>query len=438
MRIAILGTGYVGLSTGVCLAEIGHEVTCIDTNGQKIAMLQRAISPIYEPGLETLLLKNIEAGRLHFTTSHEKGLMSAEIIIMAVGTPPRVDGEVDLSYIEQAAMDIAEHLAPNAIVVVKSTVPVGTNETIKKIIEENCKERIKVQIISNPEFLKQGSAIYDMMHADRIIIGSDNREASEKIEQMYLPFHVPIMHTSIRSAELIKYASNAFLATKISYINEIANLCEALGADVEEVAKGMGKDKRIGEAFLQPGIGYGGSCFPKDAQALLHYANSHGINFSLLKETIAINDYQQELLVVKALKRFGELQGKKIAMLGLSFKPETDDMREAPSIKIARLLTDLGADVTAYDPAATFNARIILEDKIKFASSVNEAIFHADAVFIVTEWAEFKQLDIHELVKLMRQPIIFDGRNCMPLEGIKSCESIEYYPVGKVPFIRVR
>lgn len=431
MNITVLGTGYVGLSTGVCLAEIGHHVVCIDIDERKIKNLKEGLSPIYEPGLEELLTKNIRAGRLTFTTSHIVGLKAAEIIIIAVGTPQGDDGGADLSYIEQAAKDIAKHLKHNAIVVIKSTVPVGTNDDIKKILEEHLNKGVTIKMVSNPEFLRQGSAMNDTMHADRIIIGSDNEEAAKKVEEMYLPLQVPILFTTIRSAEMIKYASNAFLATKISYINEIANLCEAVGADVGDVAKGMGKDKRIGEAFLNPGIGYGGSCFPKDVKALLKTANIYGTNFSMLKETIAINEKQQHLLVKKAINRLGDLKGKKIAMLGLSFKPETDDMREAPSIKIARSLSKMGTNVVAYDPIATDNAKKVIGDMIHYANSAFEAADDADALFIVTEWDEFKQLDLRSLVKTMKQPIIFDGRNCYGTEKLKECETVEYYPIGK-------
>ncbi|KEF36352.1 nucleotide sugar dehydrogenase [Schinkia azotoformans MEV2011] len=431
MKITVLGTGYVGLSTGVCLAEIGHHVVCIDIDQRKIKNLQEGISPIYEPGLEELLTKNIGAERLNFTTSHLEGLKAAEIIIIAVGTPQGDDGGADLSYIEQAARDIAEHLNHNAIVVIKSTVPVGTNDYIKKILEERLKKDITIKMVSNPEFLRQGSAMYDTIHADRIIIGSDHEEAAKKVGEMYLPLHVPILFTTIRSAEMIKYASNAFLATKISYINEIANLCEAVGADVQDVAKGMGKDKRIGEAFLNPGIGYGGSCFPKDVKALLKTANIYGTNFSMLKETIIINEKQQHLLVKKAINRLGDLKGKKIAMLGLSFKPETDDMREAPSIKIARLLSQMGTDVVAYDPIATNNAKKVIGNIIRYANSAFEAADGADALFIVTEWDEFKQIDLTRLLQKMKEPIIFDGRNCYGIEKLKSCETLEYYPIGK-------
>lgn len=431
MKIAVLGTGYVGLSTGVCLSEIGHNVICIDTDEQKIKSLRQGISPIYEPGLENLLIQNAAAGRLLFTTSHREALNGAEIIIIAVGTPQMEDGGADLSYIVQAAKDIAANLVQSSVVVIKSTVPVGTNDFIKSIIEEHCNESVTFNMVSNPEFLRQGSAVMDTMQADRIIIGSENDEAAKIVQEMYRPLNVPFILTSIRSAEMIKYASNAFLATKISFINEVANLCGVVGADVKDVAKGMGKDKRIGEAFLQPGIGYGGSCFPKDVKALLHTANLNGVHFSLLKETVAINDFQQELLVTKAINRLGDLKGKKVAMLGLAFKPETDDMREAPSIKIARSLTKLGAEVVAYDPVAVDNAKNILGDTIRFASTVREAAVNADAVFIVTEWKEFRLLDLKTLMTTMRRPIVFDGRNCLEEDRIRACKKIEYYPIGR-------
>ncbi|MDY7965614.1 UDP-glucose dehydrogenase family protein [Bacillus thuringiensis] len=431
MKIAILGTGYVGLSTGVCLSEIGHSVFCIDTDAQKIKNLNQGISPIYEPGLETLLTQNAAAGRLQFTTSHREALNGAEIIIIAVGTPQMEDGRANLSYLEQAAKDIASNLLQSAVVVLKSTVPVGTTERIKKIMEDLCNEKVSFEMASNPEFLRQGSAIMDTLKPDRIIIGSENEEVAKKLQEMYLPLNVPFLLTSIKSAEMIKYASNAFLATKISFINEIANLCEVVGADVEDVAKGMGKDKRIGEAFLRPGIGYGGSCFPKDVKALLHTANIYGISFSLLKETVAINDFQQEIIVRKAISRLKDLKGKKITMLGLAFKPETDDMREAPAIKIARSLAELGAEVVAYDPVAINNAKNILGDTIRFASSVLETTVDADAIFIVTEWNEFKCLDLNSLMKIMKQPIVFDGRNCLEDDQIRACKKIEYYPIGR-------
>lgn len=431
MKISVLGTGYVGLSTGVCLAEIGHDVVCIDVDQKKIETLKQGKSPIYEPGLEDLLSRNYDAGRLRFTTSHQEGISKAEIIIIAVGTPQSEDGRADLSFLEQAAKDLAEHIARDTIVVIKSTVPVGTNEYFEQLLADHLKKKVEIQMVSNPEFLRQGSAIMDTMEADRIIIGTEHKEAAEKIKEMYRPLNVPFLLTNVKSAEVIKYASNAFLATKISFINEIANLCEAVGADVEDVAIGMGKDKRIGMAFLNAGIGYGGSCFPKDVKALLHSSRQHGIPFSLLEETIAINDHQHQLLVKKAIKRLGDLKGKKIAMLGLAFKPETDDMREAPSIKMVNALTELGAEVTAYDPVAQVNASKVIGNKIKYAASAIEAAAHADALFIVTEWKEFQQLNLPNLVKCMKQPVIFDGRNCLAEESIRACEKIEYYPVGR-------
>jgi UDPglucose 6-dehydrogenase len=433
MKIAVLGTGYVGLSTGVCLSEIGHHVTCIDINEQKIQQLNQGISPIYEPGLEELLTINMKAGRLNFTTSLSEGIAGAEIIIIAVGTPQADNGAADLSYLEQAAKDLSPNLLPGSIVVIKSTVPVGTNDVMKKLIESHT--GFEIHMVSNPEFLRQGSAIQDTLKADRIIIGSENKDAAEKVKAMYLPLNVPFIHTTTRSAEMIKYASNAFLAMKISYINEIANLCEAFGADVEDVAKGMGMDKRIGEAFLNAGIGYGGSCFPKDVKALLQTASQIGKDFWLLKETIAINEFQRELLVKKAVERFGDLQGLKIAMLGLAFKPETDDMREAPAITLAAALSKLGAETIAFDPVATENAKKVIGDTIKYANSIEEATIGADAVFLVTEWDIFKQIDLEDMLAKMKQPIIFDGRNCLPEEKIKTCIKVEYYPVGKPAII---
>ncbi|XTP56918.1 UDP-glucose/GDP-mannose dehydrogenase family protein [Niallia sp. Krafla_26] len=436
MNIAVIGTGYVGLSTGVCLAEIGHQVNGIDVDEAKINELLQGSSPIYEPELEPLLQKNMKKGNLFFTTSLEIGLKDAEIIILAVGTPQHEDGSVDLSYLFGAAKDLAPHLKNKSIVVIKSTVPVGTNHQVKKLIEDHLPHPIAFDMISNPEFLRQGSAISDTLHPDRIIIGSLESSAASKVEAMYQPLHASIIHTSIESAEMIKYASNAFLATKISFINQIANLCESVGADVEDVAMGMGMDKRIGATFLQAGIGYGGSCFPKDTKALLHMAKQNGHHFSQLNETIAINDTQPLLLVKKAVNRFTDLKGKKIALLGLSFKPETDDMREAPSIKIAQKLLELGTVVTAYDPIAIDRAKQVLGNSIHYANSVWEALKDADALFLLTEWGEFKRIDVTRVTGLMKQPIIFDGRNCFDTDKIEACEKIEYYPVGKKAILK--
>lgn len=435
MNITVIGTGYVGLSTGVCLAEIGHSVVCIDIDENKINMLRQGIPPIYERGLKELLEKNLKKGNLIFTTSYTEGLEKAEIILIAVGTPSDANGAADLSYLDKAVDTIASHLKRDAIIVIKSTVPVGTNEYVKKVFSEKLPPSVHIEVVSNPEFLRQGSAISDTMNGDRIVIGAENKDAALKIEKMYKPLNIPVLMTDPKSAELIKYASNAFLATKISFINEIAALCEAAGADVSSVSRGMGMDKRIGSAFLNAGIGYGGSCFPKDVKALLHTAGKYGIDFSLLKNTVAINERQHELLVKKAAGRFKQLQGKKFALLGLAFKPETDDMREAPSIKIARSLLQSGAAVSAYDPKATEKAKQIIGPNIHYASTIEEALKNTDAALIVTEWEEIKQMDIEKNIKLMKRPIIFDGRNCLDEKQLKKCGELEYYPVGKPPMI---
>lgn len=436
MRIAVIGTGYVGLSTGVCLAEIGHHVTCIDTSEEKIKVLRGGKSPIYEPGMEELITKNMAAKRLQFTTSHQEGLENSQVIIVAVGTPQKNSGEADLTYLFHAIHDVAPYLKEDAIIVIKSTVPVGTNEKVKKWLEGG-PQKINPSVVSNPEFLRQGSAVSDTLHPDRIVIGCENKEAAAVIEKMYAPLKAQVVTTDARSAEMIKYAANAFLATKISFINNIGNLCEAVGANVEDVSKGMGLDQRIGTAFLQSGIGYGGSCFPKDVSALLAIAKEYHVPFSIIEETMMINNRQKLLLVNKARNRFGNLKHKKIAVLGFAFKPETDDMREAPSITIIDSLLKEGATVTGYDPVATRNAKMIFGEQIMYAASVKEALKEADAVFIVTEWKEIKQLVLSEVISHMKEPIVFDGRNCFSEETVRDCEEIEYYPIGK-PAIIIR
>jgi UDPglucose 6-dehydrogenase len=337
--IAVLGTGYVGLVTGVCLSDIGHYVTCVDIDKQKVEKMKQGISPIYEPGLDELMKKNIERGRLHFTTSHQEAFRDAEVIYIAVGTPQSEDGSADLRFVEQAAKDIATYIERDGVIVVtKSTVPVGTNEKIRTWIKQHLTKDIRFHIVSNPEFLREGSAIYDTFHGDRIVIGADDEWAASVIEEINKPFGIPIFHTDIHSAEMIKYASNAFLATKISFINEIANICEKVGANVEDVAYGMGLDTRIGPQFLRAGIGYGGSCFPKDTKALVQIAGDVDHQFELLQAVIKVNNKQQVKLVEKARNRFGSLRGKKVALLGLAFKPNTDDIREAVLIVIVREL----------------------------------------------------------------------------------------------------
>ncbi|MDO6657238.1 UDP-glucose/GDP-mannose dehydrogenase family protein [Anaerobacillus sp. 1_MG-2023] len=430
MKIAVIGTGYVGLVTGVCLAEIGHQVTCVDVDHKKIAMMTDGYSPIFEPDLEKLMKRNLLDGRLHFTTAHQEALATVDVIYIAVGTPQRSDGTSDLQYIQQAARHIGTSLQQDSIVVTKSTVPVGTNELIQKWIEQTLRSNNKVEVVSNPEFLREGSAVHDTFHGDRIVIGSENKTAAAVLEDINQPFGIPIYHTDRKSAELIKYASNAFLATKISFINEISAICEKVGANVDDVAFGMGKDKRIGDQFLQAGIGYGGSCFPKDTNALVQIAGNNQHNFQLLKSVIEVNNTQQNKLIQKAKEVVGPLQGKKVALLGLAFKPNTDDMREAASIPIARSLVEEGAEVLAYDPIAISNAKGHLPKEVIFKESLIEVLTGADVALIITEWKEIKELDLNVYVKRMNSPIVIDGRNCYSLEDAANY-SLNYISIGR-------
>ncbi|WP_338788134.1 UDP-glucose/GDP-mannose dehydrogenase family protein [Metabacillus sp. FJAT-53654] len=434
MKIAVVGTGYVGLVTGTCLTEIGHNVTCIDIDQNKVNKMREGISPIYEPGLDELMKKNIQEKRLFFTTDHNEGFEGADVIYIAVGTPEKKDGSANLSFVEQVAKDIATHVKKDVIVVTKSTVPVGTNDWIKGVIQKNLVNNVKVDIVSNPEFLREGAAIYDSFNGDRIVVGTDNEAAANIIEEINKPFGIPVFKTDIRSAEMIKYAANAFLATKISFINEISNICEKVGANVEEVANGMGQDNRIGSQFLNAGIGYGGSCFPKDTKALIQIAGNVNYEFELLKGVVRVNQKQQEMLLNKLEERFDSLEGKKIAILGLAFKPNTDDMREAASIVITKHLIEKGANVVAFDPVAMENAKKILDSKINFASNTIEAIKDSDAVLILTEWNEFKDLNICTFEEYMKQPVIFDGRNCFDLVEVKK-HRVEYHSIGRPPLI---
>ncbi|RAK20389.1 UDPglucose 6-dehydrogenase [Anoxybacillus vitaminiphilus] len=432
MKISVVGTGYVGLVTGVSLSHIGHYVTCIDIDETKVEKMRQGISPIYEPGLEELMKENIQAGRLFFTTSHQEGFRDVDVIYIAVGTPEKEDGSANLSYIEQAVRDIAANITKDIIVVTKSTVPVGTNHYIKELLISLVPKHINVEVVSNPEFLREGSSVYDTFHGDRIVIGADSEEAAKVIEEINKPFGIPIFKTDIKSAEMIKYASNAFLATKISFINEIANICEKLGADVESVARGMGMDKRIGSMFLNAGIGYGGSCFPKDTKALTQIAANLDHNFELLKAVIKVNNHQQRILIDKARERFGSLTGKRIALLGLAFKPNTDDMREAASIVISKELIAEGAKVVAYDPVAVENAKKVLPQEVIYTESIEDALENADMVFILTEWSQIKELDLNIYVQKMKQPIVFDGRNCYSINEVQQYP-IEYHSIGRKP-----
>ncbi|AXI10238.1 UDP-glucose 6-dehydrogenase [Oceanobacillus zhaokaii] len=429
MNISVVGTGYVGLVTGVSLAEIGHHVICIDINESKIEKMKQGISPIYEPGLDEMMSRNIEAGRLTFTSNHKEGFCHADVIYIAVGTPEKADGSANLEFVEQAARDIANHITKDIIVVTKSTVPAGTNDRILEIIEKNQIHNVKFDVVANPEFLREGSALKDSFNADRIVIGANSGYAASIIEKINEPFGVPIYHTDIRSAELIKYASNAFLATKISFINEIAAICERVGANVEDVSKGMGMDQRIGESFLNAGIGYGGSCFPKDTKALIQIAGNVAYDFELLKGVVNVNQKQRTLLIDKLNERFDTLADKRIAVLGLAFKPNTDDMREAASIIVTERLIEQGATVITYDPVAMESAKDRLHSDILYAASIQKALTDADAALILTEWDEIR--NVNPIVfQSMKSPIVFDGRNCFSVETMKE-SGVEYWSVGR-------
>lgn len=429
MKIAVIGTGYVGLVTGVSLAEIGHHVRCVDVDVRKIEQLRTGIVTIWEPGLEELMVKNMAKGRLYFTTDYEVALEQAQVIYIAVGTPESEDGSANTQFVEQAAKQIATTIRDDVVVVMKSTVPVGTNDRIYQVLQEHLKQNVRVDVVSNPEFLREGSAIEDAFRGDRIVVGANNLKAFEMLEEVNKPFGIPIFKTDIRSAEMIKYASNAFLATKISFINEIANICERVGANVDLVAQGMGMDKRIGLQFLKAGIGYGGSCFPKDTKALIQLAGNVAYDFKLLEGVVKVNQERQTILVERLLERFHAVEGKQITVLGLSFKPNTDDMREAASIIITESLIQLGAHVVCYDPVAMDNAKGILNAEVTFASSMVEALRNSDAALILTEWDEFKEVDV-QIFNHMKSPIVFDGRNCYAPE-VMAEKQIEYYSIGR-------
>jgi UDPglucose 6-dehydrogenase len=409
-NITVVGVGYVGLVTGACFSDLGNRVVALDISEEKIANLNKGIMPIYEPGLAELVARNVQAGRLHFTTSYKEALKDAEFVFIAVGTPEGVDGEADLQYVRMAAETIAENMDHPLIIINKSTVPVGTGDWVADIIRENQATPIDFSVVSCPEFLREGSALSDFLTPDRTVLGSEDQEAAERVAQLHLPLRAPIVVTDLRTAEMIKYASNAFLATRISFINEIANICEALGADVKEVARGMGFDKRIGHHFLEAGVGYGGSCFPKDVKALAYMAQIHGKHPQLLQAVMEINAFQRKQAVLKLHEIIGELKGKTIALLGLAFKQNTDDMRDAPSISIAEYCQKQGATVRGYDPVAMNVAKHLLPF-VEMAPDPYELVKGADAVIVVTPWNEFMQLDMLRLKGAMRQPVMIDGRN---------------------------
>lgn len=428
-NITVIGVGYVGIVTGVCFADLGNRVTCLDINEEKIENLKNGIMPIYEPGLEELVERNVAADRLTFTMSYAEALQDAEFAFIAVGTPEGVDGEADLRYVRMAAQTVAQEMDHPLVIVNKSTVPVGTGDWVSNIIRETRNNDVKFAVVSNPEFLREGSAISDFMYPDRVVLGSLDLDAAEKVAQLYLPLRTTIMITDLRTAEMIKYASNAFLATRISFINEIANICEALGADVKEVATGMGYDTRIGPHFLDAGVGYGGSCFPKDVKALAFMADSKGRHPQLLHAVMEINQFQREAALLKLEQALGDLDAKTIGLLGLSFKPNTDDMRESPSISIAKMAMERGARVRGYDPVAMkVAARVIPE--IELMKNAYEVADGCDALVIVTDWNEFKHLDMIRIQELMNQPVIVDGRNIYDPQMMKAM-GFDYQGVGR-------
>jgi UDPglucose 6-dehydrogenase len=442
MKIAVIGAGYVGLVTGTCLAESGNDVICMDIDKRKIALLNSGIVPIYEPGLEELIKRNTSHGRLSFTIDMAKAVRLSDLIFIAVGTPPGEDGSADLKYVVGAARDIGKYMNGYKVVINKSTVPVGTADKVIAAIKSQT--RHKFDVVSNPEFLKEGAAIEDFMKPDRVVIGVDNPKAAAFMEDLYTPFVRKgdrILIMDIRSAEMTKYASNAMLATKISFINEMSIICASLGADIDSVRKGMGYDRRIGFEFLFPGVGYGGSCFPKDVKALVQTAKKHGVDAKVLKSVEAVNERQKNLLSTMILHHFGRgagksrnpqkpLSGKTIAVWGLSFKPKTDDMREAPSVVIIENLLRAGAAINAHDPVAMHEARKLFKNKIKYLGVDYDALKGADALAVVTEWSEFRTPDFRKIKRLMNKPVIFDGRNIYNQAELRKMGFV-YYGIGR-------
>lgn len=429
-RITVLGVGYVGLVTGACFADLGNQVICLDVIPEKIEKLKRGELPIYEPGLEEMVQRNAAAGRLEFTTNYAEAIPHAEFIFVAVGTPSGVDGEADLKYIRSAVENIAAHLDTYTIIVNRSTVPVGTGDsTAQTLIERGKQQGIDFQVVSNPEFTREGSAVYDFLNPDRVVLGSVDADAAEAVADLYRVFTKNIMITDLRTAEMIKYASNAFLAMKISFINEMASICEKLGADVKQVAQGMGMDARIGAAFLNAGLGFGGSCFPKDVKALTYMAEVNGLHPQLLRAVMDINRDQRRRVVLHLRELLGALRGKTIGLLGLAFKPNTDDIREAAAIDLAHMLANEGANLRAYDPVAMENAHRIL-DGVKFCADAYEVAAGADAVILVTEWNEFKQLNMPRLYASMQRKIFLDGRNIYEPAEMRA-HGFEYRGVGR-------
>ena len=437
MNITIIGTGYVGLVAGVCFAEIGHNVICYEIDENKVQLMKSGLSPIYEYGLEELMKKNYTSNRLKFTSDYTTAYKNVDAIFIGVGTPELPDGNADLSYIAKVTKQIAKSIKQDCLVVVKSTVPIGTNDKVEQLINEFLINKVRIEVASNPEFLAQGTAVNDTMHAARIIIGVESKWAERILKEIYAPFNIPIISVSRRSAEMIKYASNNYLALKISYMNDIANLCELVGANIDDVAKGMSYDPRIGTMYLKAGIGYGGSCFPKDTKALIYLAKQNGYNLQTVEAAVNINNEQRIVLIKKAFSRIISFNDLKVAILGLTFKPETDDLREAPSLYNMPFLLSQGANIYAYDPVGIYNYKQIypegknLNGNIHYTNTPEEALQDASICFIFTDWDKIKLLKANIYKNLMRTPLVYDGRNIYSLSEMKNA-GVEYYSIGRV------
>lgn len=429
-KIAVAGTGYVGLVAGVCFAEKGHQVICVDVDKNKVETMKKGISPIYEQDLEELMRKNYKEGRLNYTTDYKAAYKEADAIFIGVGTPEMPDGSANLSYVATVSRQIAETIEKDCLVVVKSTVPIGTNDKVEQFIKDSLVNDVKVEVASNPEFLAQGTAVRDTLEAKRIIIGTESAQAEKMLMEIYEPFNLPIVSVDRKSAEMIKYASNDFLALKISYMNDIANLCELVGANIEDVAKGMSYDDRIGSNFLKAGIGYGGSCFPKDTKALKYLAKQHGYKLKTVEAAVDVNVKQKTKLYNKACDRLITFNGLKVAILGLAFKPGTDDLREAPSIENVELLLEQGAQIYAYDPVAMENFKKKYPEQITYVKSPEEALKHANVCFIFTEWKEIKNVEPKKYKELMKTALVYDGRNIYDIKDMKEA-GVEYYSIGR-------
>jgi UDPglucose 6-dehydrogenase len=433
MRITVVGTGYVGLVTGCCFADLGNVVTCVDVNRKKVQELKKGVIPIYEPGLEEIVKRNRNK-RLFFTTDLAKAVQSSDFIFIAVNTPPGKNGEVDITHVQEAAKGIARNLNGYKIIINKSTVPIGMGDIVTQIIQKNSSKKFSFDVVSNPEFLREGSAVTDLFKPERIVIGATSRSAAHKVAEIYKPLYRPIVITDLKSAEMIKYASNAFLATKISFINEIANLCDQVGADITQVVKGMSYDSRIGGQFLNAGLGFGGSCFPKDVAGLVQIGKDHQFEFRLLPQVLEVNRDQRKQFLKKVHRALGSLKGKTVAVWGLSFKPNTDDMREAPSVAIIPELTAKGVKVKVYDPVAMPQAKLFLRN-VKYCKNAYEAAKGADAVLVLTEWNEFIQIDFQKLKKIVHKAVVVDGRNIYDPQQMAE-KGFSYYGMGRgKPFI---